>query len=217
MDERLTRARAEYERAVFGGDGSGLREAERALTGVEADLALARGRLMHAALLAGTTTAATEGLQERAQFESAAELYRTLGDVRGEAEAEFWLGAYHQVVAGDEAAARPHLERSLALARRVDDPLTASYALRHLGIAAHRDGRLAETRDRLEESTTLRRALEFWPGVAANLVGLAYVAVAEHRPDDARALLDEAEAFADASGADAVRASVREARAAVDG
>lgn len=214
MDERLTRARAEYERAVFGGDGSGLPEAERALAGVEADLALARGRLRHAALLAGAGTPATESAQERDQFERAAELYRALADVRGEAEAEFCLGAYHQVVASDEAAARPHLERSLALARRADDPLTASYALRHLGIAAHRDGRLAEARDRLEESTTLRRVLAFWPGVAANLVGLAYLAAADRRPDDAHALLDEAADLAESSAAHAVMASVHEARAA---
>ena len=54
MDDRLTLARTRYEQAVFGGDPAGLVEAERALDGLEADLALARGRLLHAALLAGS-------------------------------------------------------------------------------------------------------------------------------------------------------------------
>lgn len=214
MDDRLVRARAAYERAVFGGDPAGLGEAERALAGVEADLALARGRLVHAALLGGTGVPGLDGSRELGLFARAAELYQALGDVRGEAEAEFWLGAYHQVVAGDVDAAGLHLEQALGLARRANDGLTASYALRHLGIAAHRGGRLAEARDRLEESTALRRALEFWPGVAANLVGLAYLAGAEQRPDAAHALLDEAESLAESSGAYAVRASVGEARAA---
>jgi hypothetical protein len=47
-DERIERARQQFERAVFGGDGSGLAGAERELDAVEADLALARGRLLHA-------------------------------------------------------------------------------------------------------------------------------------------------------------------------
>lgn len=212
MDERLVQARAAYEQAVFGGDRSGLAGAERALTGVEADLALARGRLVHAALLGGTGEPATDGPRERALFEQAAGLYRMLGDVRGEAEAEFWVAAYHQVAAEDHDTAVPHLERSLELARRADDPLTASYALRHLGIAAHRAGDLVTARARLDESTEQRRALEFWPGVAANLVRLAYLAGADQRPGGVHSLLDEAEALATASGADGVGTSVQQAR-----
>ena len=93
--------------------------------------------------------------------------------------------------------------------------MTTAYVLRHLGIAAHRAGRLAEARDRLEESTALRRALGFEPGVAANLVGLAYLTAAESRPRDGRALLDEAEALAENSGAHGVLPSVRAARTAL--
>lgn len=46
-DERIDRARLTYERAFFGGNASGLAIAERELDGVEADLALARGRIIH--------------------------------------------------------------------------------------------------------------------------------------------------------------------------
>jgi Flp pilus assembly protein TadD len=50
-----------------------------------------------------------------------------------------------------------------------------SEALRHLGIAEHRAGRLDTARQRLEESVRLRREIGLMPGVAANLVGLAYI------------------------------------------
>lgn len=122
-----------------------------------------------------------------------------------------------RALAGDEEAAAPHLERSLTLARRADDPLTASYALRHLGIAAHRAGDLAEAQSYLEEAAALRRGLQFWPGVAANLVGLVCLAAADHRPADARTFLDEVETLAVASDAHAVLASIHQARTATDG
>jgi tetratricopeptide (TPR) repeat protein len=118
-------------------------------------------------------------------------------------------------VRGDDAAAVPVLERSLELSTAAGDELTRSYVLRHLGIAAHRAGRLAEARERLEESTRIRRELGFGPGVAANLVGLAYVTAAERRPDEARALLDEAAALAEETGAAAIAEQIAEARASL--
>jgi tetratricopeptide (TPR) repeat protein len=217
VDERLIQARERYEQAVFGGDATGMVEAHRALDGVEADLALARGRLLHAAVLSRAEAAAEDRSRERPLFARAAELYQALDDPRGEAEAQLWLGVYHQVVADDHASAAPHLDRALDLARQADDATTTAYVLRHLGIAAHRAGRLAEARDRLQESTRLRRSQQFWPGVAANLVGLAYLAAAESRPADARALLEEAEALAGTSGAHRVLTSVREAQAVLVG
>ena len=49
-------------------------------------------------------------------------------------------------------------------------------ALRHLGIAAHAAGQLELARQRLEESTRLRREAGLLTGAAANMVGLAYIA-----------------------------------------
>ena len=51
MDERIERARLVYERAVFDGNAGGLAEADRELDSVEAELAVARGRLIHARFL----------------------------------------------------------------------------------------------------------------------------------------------------------------------
>jgi tetratricopeptide (TPR) repeat protein len=209
VDGRTERARLLYERAVFGGDADALATAERDLDAVEADLALARGRVIHARFLERRN----EDPQELASFQRAAELYRMLGDVRGEGESLFWVGIFHQVVRRDDAAAVPALERSRELAARVGDKLTMSYALRHLGIAEHTAGRLDAARERLEESVRLRREIGFLPGVAANLVGLIYIAAAEGRRDDALAMVEEAGALAEASGARCIMHQVEEARA----
>ncbi|MET9339195.1 tetratricopeptide repeat protein [Nonomuraea sp. NPDC003804] len=208
-DDRIERARSLYDRAVFAGDTHALAAAEHALNAVEADLALARGRLVHARFLDG----GAEDPRELELFERAADLYRTLGDTRGEAEALFWIGAFHQVVRGDDGVAVPALERSRALAAAAGDSLTTSYALRHLGIAAHHAGRLDTARTHLEESVRLRRGLGFHAGVAANLVGLAYITAAEGDRDKALELLDEATSLARSDGAHSVIGWIDEARA----
>jgi tetratricopeptide (TPR) repeat protein len=215
VDERVRQARLCYERAVFSGDPGPLAAADRELDAAEAELAVARGRLMHTRFLLRRDegpAAAGEEPGELALFERAAQLYGTLGDVRGEAEALFWAGCFHQVVRRDNATAVPLLERSLELASRAGDKAVMSEALRHLGIAAHAAGRLELARQRLEESTRLRRETGLLPGAAANMVGLAYIAAAQGRHDDALALLAEAGAIAEASDAPRILRQVDEAR-----
>ncbi|TQF05896.1 tetratricopeptide repeat protein [Kitasatospora acidiphila] len=211
-DERIKQAGLLYERAVFGGDGGALESADRSLDEVEADLALARGRVIHARFLEERV----EEARELELFERAAELYGRLGDVRGEGEAVFWVGAFHQVVHDDAKTAVPAFERALELATRAGDRLTMSYALRHLGFAAHMAGRLDEARAHFEESTGLRRDLGFLPGVAANLIGLAYLATQQERRDDAAALLKEATELAESSEAHGVLRWVAAAREELD-
>src|SRR5947207_6138874 len=116
-DDRLERARELYERAVFGDEVEGLAVAEAELDRVEADLALARGRVVHARFLLQRK----EDPAELGLFTRARELYRALGDERGEAEACFWVGTFHQVLRGDHGAARPELRRSRELAERTGD------------------------------------------------------------------------------------------------
>jgi hypothetical protein len=79
------------------------------------------------------------------------------------------------------------LDRSLELATQAGDKMTMSEALRHLGIA----------------------------GVAANLIGLGYIAAAQGRHDDALAILAQAASLATASGAHRILRSVEEAQAAL--
>jgi tetratricopeptide (TPR) repeat protein len=215
-EDRIERVRLLYERAVFDGDADALTTADSELDGVEADLALARGQIMHTRFLGQRDEDPELAVQDQRElmlFERAARLYRELADVRGEGEALFWIGCWHQVVLGDDRTAVPILERSRKLAEQVGDKRTMSEALRHLGIAEHRAGRLGSARQQLEESTRLRREIGQLPGVAANLVGLAYIAAADDRRDDARALLAQAAAIAGPAGAHRIMRQVDEARA----
>jgi tetratricopeptide (TPR) repeat protein len=218
--ERTDLAGQLYERFVFGGDASVLAAADRELDAVEADLALARGRIIHGRFLdqrSQDPEQVAEDPRELALFERALQLYQAVGDARGEAESLFWVGCLQQVVRRDNAAAVPVLERSYELAAKVGDKRIMSEALRHLGIAEHTAGRLDAARQQLEESVRLRREIGLMPGVAANLVGLAYIAAGQGRIDDALALAAEAGAIAETSSAHAILRQVEEARAHVSG
>ncbi|WP_241998526.1 tetratricopeptide repeat protein [Kribbella sp. VKM Ac-2569] len=208
MDELMRQVDELYERAVFNGEYDGLPEADRALDAVEARLLLQRGRILHCRFLKSRV----EPVEELAYFERAANLFRGAGDERGEAEALFWIGCFHQVVRDDNPTAVPFLTKAADLSRKTGDQLTLSYALRHLGIAAQMAGDHANARDLLEESTALRRTLNFTAGVAANLVGLIYLAIAQNRPDNARTLADEAATLAESVGAAQIVEQVEAAR-----
>lgn len=214
-DDRIEQAREVYLRVVYGGDTRALIDAERGLDGLEADTALERGKLLHARLQAADGGPAAEDPAELALFERALQLYRALGDPRGEGEALFWIGCLHQFIRGDDETAVPLLERSRLLAAQTGDKPTWSEALRHLGIAAHRAGRLDEARERLEESSRLRRETGNLPGVASNMVGLAYIAAAQDRRADALGTLDEAYTIAREHDAHAIAAHIAEARASL--
>lgn len=207
-DGRLDRAEELYERAVFGGDPSAITAAERALDEVEADLCLARGRLLHARFLADHH----EDTRELEELERAAELYRRVENLRGEAEALFWIGAFYQVVRQDTEGGLPALRRSRDLAAQVGDAVTLSYAVRHLGFAELSSGRFAEARTLLEESARLRKEVNFLPGYAAALLALAMLSVEEGDRPGAVQLLDEAQAVSESCGADGVLSWVQDAR-----
>lgn len=211
MYELIRQVDDTYQRAVFNGEYDGLPVADRALDAIEAALLVQRGRMLHCRFL----QTRTEQAGELPYFERAVDLYRGVHDERGEAEAQFWIGCFHQVVRDDNATAVPHLSIAATLARRAGDDLTLSYTQRHLGIAAHMAGEYDEARALLEESTALRRNLGFTAGVAANLVGLTYLAIAQGRTDDARTLADEGAALAQSSGAASITDQIESARSAI--
>jgi len=213
-DNPLEHARAAYHQAVYAGDAGGLADAERGLDALEAATAVARGQMRHARFLTERADGSSpaEDPAELPLFERAAELYRTLGDGRGEGEALFWIGCLHQVIRRDNETAVPVLERSARLAARAGDKATEAEALRHLGIAAHTAGRLDEARERLQESTRLRREIGARAGMASNMVGLAYIAAAEDRREDAATILDEAHALARSQQAHAIVRQIEQAR-----
>lgn len=208
MTDRFAHIEDLYFAAMFKGDTDALTAADKALDAIEADLLMARGRNLHVRHLGDREN--LDAAPELVMFERAAELYTSLGDTDGVATAEFWIGCYHQVVRDDDATAMPHFEAALK-----GTDLTRSYALRHIGFHAHREGRLDEALKHFTESTDLRRALGFDEGVAANLVGMAHVAKEDGRLEDARKLADEAVALAEKTGATGVLKWAREAQEAV--
>lgn len=195
VDERLVRAKERTELATFGGDDSQLAGAERDLDAVEADVALGRGRILHARFLqrrfAGEPGLAGDP-RELELFEEALRLFVRAGDGRGQGEALFLIGCFHQVVLGDGDTAVPFFERSVLASAAAGDQVTVSYSQRHLGFAELEAGRLDAALDWFERSTQLRREAGFLPGVAANLFAMAEVAVAQGKRDEALRLLDEA-------------------------
>ncbi|MGW0415117.1 tetratricopeptide repeat protein [Streptomyces collinus] len=196
-----------FEAAMFGGDASALDRSDGILDAVEARLFMARAKVLHVRFLDDRE----ENSQELVLFERAAELYRRLGDVSGEADALFWVGCWHQVVKGDDAVGRPFFERSYAPAKSVDDRRTMSYAIRHLGFADKNTGHFEQARERLTESVTLRREIGFKPGEAAGLVALAYLAAETGDPSTAFHHLDEARSVAESCDAKAVLGWIEEA------
>ncbi|TDD60317.1 tetratricopeptide repeat protein [Kribbella antibiotica] len=194
---------------MFQGETDGLLAADRQLDAAEAELAVARGKLLHGRFLDGP---GQEDPRELELFRRALELYDALGDERGRAEALFWIGCFHQVVRDDAEPAQEALESSAALARQTGDQLILSYALRHLGIAAHRAGRADEAARLLGESTQLRRSLGFTAGVAANQVGLIHLAIDQGRHADAESLLAEATTLAASANASTITNQLTAAR-----
>jgi hypothetical protein len=214
-DQRIDRVRQLYDRSVFFGDSDALAAAEHELDAVEADLALARGKIIHGRFLERRmdgSAGQAEDPAEIALFERAAELYKSAGDLSGEAESLFWIGCFYQIVRRDAATAASYLGRSSELSALTGDKLTRSDALRLMGTAEHMAGRTAVAKERLEESTQLRREIGWAPGVASNLVGLAYVAAGLGELDGAVSLLDEADAIVRACGATAVARLINQAR-----
>jgi hypothetical protein len=201
-DQRLAEAYSLYEASVFYGDEGAVDRAQTALDSVEADLSLSRGRILHAQYL---KTAGPEDPRELKSFERAAELYRALGDERGEAEALFWIGTYHQVLHHDGESSVPFLQRAEDLALRSGDKLLLSYIARHIGFVEEMvNSDLDAARRRQEQSIALRREVGHRPGVAAGLLALADLAGQQGDAGEKARLLDEAEAAATECGAKGV-------------
>jgi tetratricopeptide (TPR) repeat protein len=200
-----------YDDATFGGRPELVVEGERELDVVEADLALARGKLLHARFLDGRVN---RDERELPLFELAVELFGKLGERAKLADALFWVGCCHQVVLDDEATALEHFHASYDLAAELGEDVIRSYAVRHLGFAALSTGELDLAETRFDESLRLRRdAGAPAATVAAAIIPLAVLA--EQRGDLGRAghLFAEATRIAEDNRAVGVLDWIERARA----
>ncbi len=186
-------------------DAAMLEAAQRHLQQLEADAALARGRLAHAQFLLDRTPRAPEW----PSLEQARALYHALGDVKGEAEALFWMGTFQQVIQHDLDAALPLYRHAQVLAEHHKDHLLLSCIARHLGFDEILRGRPAAAAPWLEASVQLRRDIAFHEGVAAALVALAELRMELGDFSAARAHLVEATELASVHGAPGVAAMAR--------
>jgi tetratricopeptide (TPR) repeat protein len=96
------------------------------------------------------------------------------------------------LVVGDHAAARPHLEESLANCRAVGDRKGIARALAGLCVTAMWQGRYEEALAIGEESLALYRELGEQRGVAMALHNLGSIEAVLKRPDHGRARMEEA-------------------------
>ncbi|HJP75584.1 MAG TPA: hypothetical protein VJ914_15040 [Pseudonocardiaceae bacterium] len=201
-----------YDDATFGGRPELVAQGERELDSIEADLALARGKLLHARFLDGRVN---RDERELPLFEKAVELYGKVGDRAKLADALFWVGCCHQVVLDDEGTALDYFHASYDLAAELDLDLIRSEAVRHLGFAAIRAGELALAETRFAESLRLREDANAAPGVIASaIIPLAVLADRRGDTDAAERLYAQAHRIAADNGAVGVLDWIEQARAA---
>jgi len=91
----------------------------------------------------------------------------------------------------DYATASGHLQKSLDLYRKVEDPDGVAWALNSLGEVAFIQGDLAQARPYLEESLQLHRALGHKLGTAKALDDLGRIALEGRQADQAVTLFEE--------------------------
>lgn len=205
-----------YEDATFGGRPELVVEGEDELDVVEADLALARGKLLHARFLDSRKDRHGVHRDERELplFERAVELYGATGERAKLADALFWVGCCHQVVLDDESAALDYFHASYDLAAELGADVTRSYAVRHLGFAALSTAELDLAETRFAESLRLREDAGAAPAaVAAAIIPLAALAEQRGETDRAERLFARATRLAEDNGAVGVLGWIEQARA----
>jgi hypothetical protein len=143
----------------------------------------------------GTDPAVAARLAERA-----ARMQESAPDSRRRAWAAFYGGLVADLFAGDAETARRRYEQARTAAEEADDDLVLSYALRHLGILAERDGDAATAREHAQRSMELRQRYGCVPHVLAQQLALAELADSDGDKAGARAVAVHVHTWAGALG-----------------
>jgi predicted ATPase/class 3 adenylate cyclase len=117
-------------------------------------------------------------------------LYRTLGDLGGEASALTTLGGV-ALVEGDGTRARELYEQALGIARNADDPFRLASALGNLGYLLLMEGHNDRAAQLFEEGLIVFRRLSSEEGVARSLLNLGFAAWQRSSHVEAEALMKE--------------------------
>ena len=117
-------------------------------------------------------------------------------------EAKLLMGeALMRYTHGDADAARASLDRAVDLAAGAGDVCQAAQIELLSGHVEHAAGAFAKARARFDSSLTVLRTLPIPWSLGSALCGLAKVALAEENPQQAEALVDEAEVVLKGAGA----------------
>jgi ATP/maltotriose-dependent transcriptional regulator MalT len=137
------------------------------------------------------------------------------GAVQGQSEGQALWAQYHRQ-AGDLEQARVHAERALAHASEPRQPLALLAAHRLLGELDTDAGRSDDAAHHLDAALALADACQAPWERALTLIALADLRAATDAPDDARALLDEAQAICAPLGAQPALARIAALHAQLD-
>lgn len=107
-------------------------------------------------------------------FERGLALRQQGDDQAAIAESLFHVGLVYGVVRSEHERALPFFEDAYHRATDAHDPITASYAIRHIAFARAAAGDMPAAQAALAESLRLREAANFMPGVAMALMIQAY-------------------------------------------
>jgi predicted ATPase/class 3 adenylate cyclase len=102
------------------------------------------------------------------------------------------LGAYH-LMSGNQVEAQAEYEKSLAVFRSADQSMPVTDILHNLGFAAQTQGNLSNAVSYFRESIELARPRRYRRAIAANLYGLAGVAIERGELERAAQLFGTAE------------------------
>ena len=116
--------------------------------------------------------------QADALLDEALEIYRSLGDVPGEANVQWGIGIQHYF-ANDNAAAVPAFSAALELYRKVGDRTQEAWSLHQLGLSLLKLGDIDEARPLLADGLRLFNEAGDVAGVTLGLDNLSAVATAD--------------------------------------
>jgi class 3 adenylate cyclase/predicted ATPase len=139
----------------------------------------------------------------RDYHQRALDLRLTIGDRWGEAVSLVNLGLVCHSL-GDNATARTHCERALAIQREIGDRRGQGYSLTYLGHALTGLGDLQAATEAYEEAVSLRRELGQYSLLIDDWAGLAHIALAQGRSEQALEHVEDILAWIDANGLEGI-------------
>jgi tetratricopeptide (TPR) repeat protein len=139
----------------------------------------------------------------RQSHQRALDIRITIGDRWGEAVSLVNLGlVYHGL--DDDQAARDHCQRALAIQQEIGDRRGQGYSLTYLGHALVGLGELESAAQAYDQATQLRREMKQYSLLIDDLAGLARIALAQGKSEQALEQVHDILAWIESYGSDGI-------------